>query len=327
MNILGIDIGFGDTKVILSDINGSIVKKFKFSSAIGITKSNEYIKDPKIYSYKGNTYYVGNDALSLPSDNLIDIIEYKNLEFYAPLLLAHAIKLCDVVPDVVVTGLSKAQILNSGYFRDTLTKFEVNNKNFEFKNVFVIPQGAGSKLCIDKYGCDFPNPQTEFTGKTSYIGVDIGFNTLDMFRVIDGKTSASVFEGIEHEGIMKIAGKVAKLIKEKHDRTINLHEAKEILNSNTYKLRGQLFNYQTEITEIKKEYIKELLELVEQKYGNILDKCDYIFLSGGGSSIFNSGTYMNNTVLVPKSNYEYYNSIGQAMFGLELVKKNKVLVK
>ena len=104
-------------------------------------------------------------------------------------------------------------------------------------------------------------------------------------------------------------------------------EAKEILNTNTYKLRGQLFSYGNEITEIKKEYIKELLELVEEKYGNILDKCDYIFLSGGGSSIFTSGTYMGNTVLVPKSNYEYYNSIGQAMFGLELYKKGKINVE
>lgn len=326
MNILGIDIGFGDTKVILSNENGNLLKKFKFSSTIGITKSNEHIRDPKIYTYKGNSYYVGADSLALPSESLIDIIEYKNLEYYAPLLLAHAIKLCEIVPDVIVTGLSKAQILNSGYFKDALTEFEVNDKRLTFKNVFVIPQGAGSKLCIDKYGCDFPNPQTEFTGKSSYIGVDIGFNTLDMFRVIDGKTSASVFEGIEHEGIMKIASKVSKLIKEKHNREINLHEAKEILNSNTYKLRSQLFNYTEEILEIKKEYIKELLELVETKYGNILDKCDYIFLSGGGSSFFTSCEYMGNKILVPKSNYEYYNSIGQAMFGQELIKKNKIVV-
>ena len=83
MNILGIDIGFGDTKVILTDINGTILKKFKFSSTIGVTKSNEYIKDPKIYNYKDKSYYVGNDALSLPSDNLIDIIE-QTLDFNIP---------------------------------------------------------------------------------------------------------------------------------------------------------------------------------------------------------------------------------------------------
>ena len=83
-------------------------------------------------------------------------------------------------------------------------------------------------------------------------------------------------------------------------------------------------NYSNKIIEIKKQYIKELLELIENKYGAILDKCDYIFLSGGGSAIFVSGTYMNNTVLVPKSNYEYYNAIGQVMFGQEQIRKNKI---
>ena len=324
MKILGIDIGFGDTKVIMSNDNGQFTKKFKFSSIIGITKSNEYIKDLRIYNFKGNSYYVGSDAMSLPSKSLIDIIEYKNLEYYAPLLLAHAIKLCGETPDVIVTGLSKAQILNSGNFRDSLMNFEVNGINYKFKNVFVIPQGAGSKLCIDKYGYDFPNLKTEFTASSNYIGVDIGFNTLDMFKVSDGKTSPDVFQGVEHEGIMKVASKIAKLIKEKHDRDINLHEAKEIINTNSYKLRGQIFNYSSEIVEIKKQYIKELLELIERSYGDILDKCDFIFLSGGGSAIFTSGNYLGNTVYVPKSNYEFYNAVGQAMSGQELVKKNKI---
>ena len=324
MNVLGIDIGYGDVKVVFAPENGEPTKKFKFSSTIGITQKNEYIKDPKVYDFKGHSYYVGDDAMALPSENLIDITEYKNLEYYAPIFLAHTVKIIGETPDVIVTGLSKAQILNSGYFKDAISNFEVNNETYNFKNVFVIPQGAGSKLCIDKYGTNFPNLQTEFVGKTSFVGVDIGFNTLDLFRVIDGKTSASVFEGIEHEGIMKIASKVATLIKQNHNRQISLHEAKEVLNTGIYKLRGQVTNYSNKIIEIKKQYIKELLELIENKYGAILDKCDYIFLSGGGSAIFVSGTYMNNTVLVPKSNYEYYNAIGQVMFGQEQIRKNKI---
>lgn len=326
MKILGIDIGYGDNKVIFCTENGEPIKKFKFPSVIGITKKNEYIKDPKVYDFKDNSYYVGEDALALPSENIIDITEYKNLEFYAPLFLAHAIKMIGDTPDVIVSGLSKAQIQNSGYFKDALSEFIVNNVRYKFNNIFIIPQGAGSKLCIDKYGTDFPNIETQFSGKTSYVGVDIGFSTLDLFRVIDGKTSASVFEGIENEGITKIASKIASLIFEKHQRKISLHEAKDILGSNSYKLRGQIFDYSKEILEIKKGYIKGLLELVEEKYGNILDKCDYIFLSGGGSAFFVSGNYMNMQILVPKSNYEFYNAIGQAMFGQEQVRKNKLTI-
>lgn len=324
MKILGIDIGFGDCKVIFCGETGEPTRKFKFNSTIGITQANEYIKDSKIYRFKDHDYYVGEDALALPSESLTDITEYKNLEYYAPLFLAHAIKIIGELPDVIVTGLSKAQIKYSGYFKNALMNFEVNGNTYNFKNVFVIPQGAGSKICIDKYGCDFPNLQTDFVGKTSYVGVDIGFNTLDMFRVIDGKTSASVFEGIEHEGIMKIATEVAKIIEAKHNRKISLHEAKDILNTGSYKLRGTIYDYQNEIIAIKKNYIKQLLELIESKYGNILDKCDYIFLSGGGSAIFSRGEYMGMQILVPKSNYEYYNAIGQAMFGQEMIGKNRI---
>lgn len=323
MKILGIDIGYGDVKVVFSNDTGEPTKKFKFNSLIGITKRNEFIKDSKIYTFRNHDYYVGEDASSLPSDSLTDITEYKNLEYYAPLFLAHAIRIIGETPDVIVTGLSKAQIQYSGYFKNVLTDFEVNGTRYTFDKVYVIPQGAGSKLCIDKYGSDFPNIQTEFTGRTSYIGVDIGFNTLDLFRVIDGKTSASVFEGIEHEGIMKIASEVAKIIESKHQRKISLHEAKDILNTNTYKLRGNLYNYAQEIVDIKKDYIRNLLNLIEEKYGDILDKCDYVFLSGGGSAFFNSGEYMGNRILVPKSNYEFYNAIGQAMFGQEMIRKEK----
>lgn len=324
MNILGLDCGYGHTKVILSNENGEVLKKFKFPSVIGRTKSNAYIKDNKIFNYKGYDFYVGNDANALPSESLIDITEYKNLEFYAPVFLAYTLSLIDVTPDVIVTGLSKAQIQNSGYFKDALSSFEVNGTKYEFKNIFVIPQGAGSKICIDTYGADFPNKLTDFTGKSSYIGIDIGFNTLDMFRVIDGKTSASVFEGIEQQGVMRIASKIAMLINEKHSKSITLHEAMEVLDTNCYKLRGKQFNYKDEIIEIKKVYIKELLDLVEEKYGNILDKCDYVFLSGGGSAFFTSSYFNGIKILVPKSNFEFYNAIGQAMFGQIQVKKNNL---
>lgn len=321
MLILGLDIGYGSTKCILME-NEQILQKFKIESVIGITQKNSYIKDSRMFDYKDHSYYVGEDALSLPSENLIDITEYKNLAYYAPLFIAKVLKIIDNdlqgrMPDILVSGLSKAQIQFSGHFRETIESFDVDDKHYHFPKIFIIPQGAGSKLCIDKYGSDFPNPQREFTGNASYIGVDIGFSTLDMFRVVDGKTSASVFEGIEHEGIMKIASKIAALIKEKHNRDIGLHEAREVLDTGVYKLRSNQYNYKKEINEIKKDYICNLMKLIESKYGKILDKCDFIFLSGGGSAFFNSARYEDNEIRVPKSNFEYYNALGMALFGLE----------
>ena len=89
MRVLGIDIGYGSVKVIFGNDTGEPLKKFKFDSVIGITKANEYIKDQKIFRFKDFDYYVGEDAKALPSENLIDITEYKNLEYYAQIGRAH----------------------------------------------------------------------------------------------------------------------------------------------------------------------------------------------------------------------------------------------
>jgi hypothetical protein len=311
--VLGLDIGYGDVKVVLGTSEGHIEKQFKFTSAIGITKRNEHVSDARIYDFKEHSYYVGENALHLPSENLIDITDYKNLEHYSPLFLFHAIKQLGVRPDIIVTGLSKAQIENSGHFKEGLMDFEVNGEKFVFEQVFVLPQGAGSKLTIDKYGNNFPHPQTEFTGTTSFVGCDIGFNTLDMFLVTDGKTSPNLFEGIEREGVMKIATLVAKKVKEAHGRSITLREAKEIIDTGIYKLRGQKHDFKVYVDEVKKSYLKELLSLIETKYGKILDKCDFISLSGGGSTIFKPTD--DGFIRVPKSHHEYMNAIGQFLYG------------
>ena len=319
-NILSIDIGYGDNKIVLMNETGEILKIFKFPSLVGITKKNEFINDNRIYEFKGHSYYVGEHASSLPSENLIDITEYKNLEFFAPLFLYHTLKQIDVKPDMIITGLSKAQIQNSGYFKEVLQEFTVNGETFKFDTIYVLPQGAGSKLTIDKYGTNFPQNQTEFLGNATYVGVDVGMNTLDIFMVTDGKTSPTLFEGIEKEGVMKIATEVAKKVKELHGRQITLQEAKEILGSGVYKLRNIEHDMKDFVSDIKKQYLKDLLHLIETKYGKILDKCNYIFLSGGGSTFFK--TTEDGFIRVPKTKQEFYNSIGFGLFGLTKIQGN-----
>ena len=70
---------------------------------------------------------------------------------------------------------------------------------------------------------------------------------------------------------------------------------------------------------VKTEYIKELLSLVETKYGKILDKCQFIFLCGGGSVFFK--TTENGFIRVPKTAHSFYNAIGFALFGLQQLNK------
>ena len=196
--ILAIDIGYGSVKVIYGYSDNTIKNQFKFTSVVAVTGKDEYIKDKRIVEYKDKSYYVGEDALQFPSDALIDITEFKNLIYFAPLFVYTAIKKIGEIPDTIVCGLSKAQLQYSLAFKEAIQNFRVNDEEFNFENVYILPQGAGSKITIDNYGVDFPNKQQEFTGLSNYVGVDIGFNTIDIFLVTNGKTSPYLFKGIEN---------------------------------------------------------------------------------------------------------------------------------
>lgn len=313
--VLGADFGYGHSKFSFGTIDGEISKKFKFPTRIGIAKKLDNIDDSKIKEFRGHYYYVGENASHLPSEQLINIEEYKNLEYYAPLLLEHAIEIIGEVPGIITTGLSIAQIQNSGHFQANLQEFEVDKKKYKFDKVFVLPQGAGAKLCIDIYGDNFPTKQTEFLGATTYVGVDIGMNTLDLFLVKDGEAKANLFEGIEKEGIMKIAAKIAKKVHDDHKRQITLTEATDILDTGVYKLRGQKHDFSMYIQDVKLEYLKNILKLVNDKYPGILDKADFISISGGGSTVFKNTK--DKFIRVVQNSPEFYNSIGFFLFGLK----------
>lgn len=317
MFILGLDIGFGDCKVVLGNEAGEIIKKFKFPSMVAITKHLEGVENPNIYEYDGNFYMAGDDAKHLPSENFIDLKDYNNLEYYAPLLIQKSLRDCNIANSdvsLIVTGLSIAQIQNSGYFQNAIESYTVNGNEFK-NNIIVLPQGAGAKLTVDKYGNKFPNQQTEFLGSSSYVVCDIGFNTIDLLLVNDGLTDPNLFQGIEHSGIMKIATDVAKLIKEKHNKNLSLQEAKEVLNTGIYKLRGSKTDYTAEIKEIKANYLKEILKIINEKYGNIIDKIDFLIILGGGSYLFANSD--DGFIRVVHNNSEFYNAIGEYLYGIK----------
>ena len=322
MKVLGLDIGYGDVKVVIGDEN-QITHLFKFSSAIARAQKVSSIRDPRIIeitlpSGEIDNVYVGVDALNLPSNQIIDIRSYQALEAYAPAFITKALEIAEVQDneiDVMVCGLSVAQLNMSGYFKGRIKKFNANGKEYNFKEIFLLPQGAGSKLAFDKYGDHFPQPRTTNPVST-FIGVDTGFKTIDMFYVTDGKTSPNLFEGIEDAGVIKIAQNIQQAIKEQYQKEITLREAKEIIDTGFYKLRGQRFDMESIIKEVCEAYTNEILALIEERYGNVLDKSDFVCLLGGGAEIIKTD---NPFFKVVKSKPEFYNAIGFYLYGVKQI--------
>ena len=316
--VLGLDIGYSACKCVLMHKDGTTIKKFKFPSYIGITKSNiEGVQNPDILHYDENYYFVGEKARHLPSQNLVDITEYKNLEYFGPLFVHWALKTAGVLEtgvSKIVSGLSIAQIQNSGHFQEAISHYVVDGKEYQHE-VLLLPQGAGVKLAYDKFGPNYPTELKEFLGEATYVIVDGGFNTLDLLLVNEGKTDPNLFEGVEKSGVMRIASQMAKIIHEKHQRELSLQEAREVLDSGIYKLRGQRYNYSEEVKKLKEDFLKEVLNLVNDRYGSIIDKADFIVIGGGISYLFKDS--QDGFIKVIKQDSEYYNAIGEALFALQ----------
>lgn len=319
MKSLGLDIGYGDVKVVIGDGN-QITHIFKYSSAIARAQKVSSIRDPRIVeitlpSGDIDQVYVGPDALSLPSNMIVDIRDYQMLEAYAPAFIAKALETAEVSADeidVMVCGLSVAQLGMSGYFKERIKQFTVSGKEYKFNNIFLLPQGAGSKLAFDMFGDHYPQPRTTSTNET-YIGADCGFCTLDMFYVTDGKTSPNLFEGIENAGVTRIAQDIQSAIKDKFGKDITLREAKEVLDLGYYKLRGTIHDMDDVIKSVCKQYSEYLLTLIEERYGNIIDKCDFVCILGGGVNVLRLEDPFFRIV---KNKSEYYNALGFYLYGV-----------
>lgn len=312
-SVIGIDVGFGDTKVVSGTTDG-ISKLYKFPSVVGSTNKNPLVSDARMMEYNDNFYYVGDLALSLQSSKILDMTHYNNLEVFSPLIIEYILKeLGGIKPDVIVCGLSIAHCSNSGHYVAAI-QAHLNKLGLEKTKLKVIPQGLGGKLAIDKYGMNFPGLNQQFTGDLDYLGVDIGFNTLDVFHVIKGITTPGAVRGVEQRGLIMIVASLLAHIKDVYNKSFSTKEGKNILDRGHFTVRGQVFDVSDVISELKDEYLIGLEELLESEFGQILDKVEFMYLFGGGSYLFTEK--VSDFYKIPKTEQEYYNAIGNYLYGL-----------
>lgn len=312
MRVLSVDVGYGDCKVIDGDETG-IKSLYKIPSVAARVEVNELISDDRVITVGEQHFYLGKDALQLQSASIIDINTYEKLEYFAPMFVYRALKDLQVIPDVIVLGLSIVQIANSGHYKtnveDFLRKCGVASK------IFIVPQGASAKLAIDKYGVDFPELTKDFNSNSSYVLADIGFNTLDICHVVNGATSSNLVKGIENMGAILIVNELVIEIHNQYKIVLNSSEGKEVLYTGVLKRRGKSYDVTKIILDIKTKYIDNLKTTIENTFGEVLDKVDALVVVGGGNYILNPGQV--GFVRGPKESSEYYNAIGYWIYGMK----------
>lgn len=307
---IGIDTGFGHTKYAY--MHESEIIFGKFPSVVAFANDSISEVSDGVNVFEGHMYYVGNLANKQPSHTIEELISYKALEKYAPLLIAHVLKQEGIKPSEVseiVCGLSPAHIDSTHAFKERVSSFEVNREKHDF-SVRLLPQGVGAVTAIkhlsgSKKGLQEPN---------DYLVVDIGFNTVDVIFVYDkaiqrGKISEA--NSFEKRGAINIAEMMRKHISAEFGRDISLKEALPIVTQNSYRLRGEDYDLTEVVADFKRAYTKDIMEFLESKYGNEFDKMEKICFVGGGGYFIDT-KYAKHIQVFEQS--EYYNAIGNLVF-------------
>lgn len=318
-SILAVDLGFGSTKVGFMMESGAM-HYTKYTSAIAKVDSKSYINDENAFTFENEHYYLFDNALRLPNGSTMDLMSYEGLRTASPIMLRKIMMDLNINSvDSLVLGLSISMINFSADYKQYISK----TLNINPATITLVPQGIGAKVAYDNYGID-PNGSSNLPKSSNYLGIDIGFNTVDIFQVINGAVSSNGIAGLEHKGVSVAAGILMKKLED--EISLDIQECKAILTSGNQQLRGSVIDRKELVAEIVTEYIKSIITDVEAKYSASINKMDNIIFFGGGAALLTK--YME--FIKPKldevypegflqvvSSPEYYNVAGYYSIGLK----------
>jgi plasmid segregation protein ParM len=292
---IAIDIGYGDTKVMIKD------KIFKFASAIEKKKEaqanyQEIIDD--VYEFGGKQYTVGDKALS----NAISTRGFNFLVKYSPLIVYHAIKLAGLdttKPIHIITGLSIINWQEKEQFTNALKKINVNNEIIEPK-IKLMAQGQG-----------IYHDYKEKLDKGDVCIVDIGYNTFDFLVFTDGNPRQDLSFATK-KGSNEIITELQTKIKKRFQFDASEQIAKKIFINKSVEIYGELTDLTDEIEDAKKDYADFIIDELISQRGDLLKTAKKVIFSGGGAYFLDDVKILKNTPNVAFSTkpYEFANVRG-----------------
>lgn len=293
--LMGIDIGFGDVKASISH-NG---KKYKFKFPTAITRHQRseirgLENSQDVYIYKNGRYILGDDALYSPN-----VISTRNIEFlkdFTPLLtfkvLLELSKTIGLDIERIIKSPKKICLgLPLEYYFDEkdnigesikqfmvsfLSNGEQKTYNISFGHVDVRAQGQGvlNDYMIEKGYLKNIEP--------NILVVDIGFNTVDVLSVENGKTSSIGSYMLEGKGVCQITKELGIEVKQKTGVVHSEQKLKDILRIKTIKIQNETQYLVDVIDQVVGEYTDYIFREIKTRSGNTINHAEKIIFAGGG---------------------------------------------
>lgn len=327
MNKLGLDIGFGDVKVVIPVSHGEgrlSMRTEKFPTAIGRVKKGVVDlggNGRKEYLFDNNAYYLGKDALYCQ-----DIFDTRDRDFlvkYSSLLAFKALGYMrpqDYAELVLCVGIPL------GYYKEhkksvtrVLSKIAVNNQTIVPKIIDVRAQGQG--IYFDYIFNN--NGKIDTTKKNSNLLVlDIGFNTVDVLGIIEGKPSMEWSDMLTKEGISRICEDLKLYVKKEFGVEESDQRIKQALESKKIVIYGESLDLSETIEKLTKSYTERFIQNIRSsKWSDFLRRVDMLIVAGGGAYYVSDAfrqEYSKGFVHIPQKP-EFSNARGFLKYSLEMM--------
>ena len=327
-NILAVDLGYSSVKCAYYN-ESDVLQLEKFISCTAKVDSPLESDDDSLFQLGTGYYVLGTPALKVPRSQQIKLNSWEGLLEIYPVWISFLLKKYGGREKFtkVAIGLSLAFKDKADELLDKLEKTLMIPKDY----FFILPQGLIAKKIYYEYGLNINEASKKNNTKVqNVLIVDGGFLTLDICNVINGTASSSATIGIENSGVSCISYKLVEYIFKQYGISISIKEAQVIVdNDGAWKRRGRLYDLSTQVKQFTLEYLVDVLNLLENKFGEALDGLDAVLIVGGVAYFFKK--YMNELtpeiekhfplsfIQIPEIESEFYNAFGFLKAAYELI--------
>jgi plasmid segregation protein ParM len=294
--LVGIDIGFGDVKVVATGPNGKgdlKTEHLKFPTAIAKARRHRIrgLKNAfKQYGFNNQKYLVGNEALF--SERVISSKEISFLLEYAPLFVFKIMEELSVIfnksrsqmlqaPKKLCIGLPLAYYFSKKKeLTNKIRKFNVSDTavDFEDTEIDVLPQGQGIQF-------DFLISNGTISGiwkEKTYLVLDIGYNTVDVLAVSEGSADPQISDMTRGAGVCRICKDLKKELKAKDIELSDPLVKKALIEKKVFYC-GEAIRLEEIIGELAADYAESLFYDLTADFGEFLSKTEKLIIAGGGA--------------------------------------------
>ena len=290
-NVIGVDIGYGQTKTY----NSSGAKSFP--TAVTSMVPVETFGKVQAIVVNGEKYLVGDDACE--SRWVVDTRTPSFLGSNAWLAsLGLALMINGFTPEDVKTSQIVLGIPPGHFKKDTVRKIanavksatiSKNGQAYDLccANVSVIPQGAGIYYA-------YKARDEEAKSKNIAI-VDIGHYTIDMVYFAHGKYVEDATNSIEM-GISLLLDNICTAFNREYDVSINHMEAQRLFANGTITIFQEVYRLE-EMPSILQAYSSKVAAIINRFFAGLAGKPDIAIAGGGGALALQGNISLQHKVL------------------------------